>query len=41
MLKKLKKDYEILKNKVRFITGIINQSIKLQKVKKQAIIQML
>lgn len=38
MLAKLKKEFETISNKVRFILGVINDEIKISRVKKRVII---
>lgn len=38
MLQKLRRDYEILVNKVRFVRGVIAEEIQISKVKKQRIL---
>lgn len=39
MLAKLKKEYEICRNKVRFITAVIEDKIQIKRVKKQMIVR--
>ena len=39
LLAKLRKEYETLSNKVRFILGVINDEIKVSRVKKRVIVQ--
>jgi DNA gyrase/topoisomerase IV subunit A len=39
MLAKLKKDHEILVNKVRFIKAVIEETIKIKKVKRSEIVR--
>lgn len=41
MLAKLKKEYETLSNRVRFILGVISEEIKINKVKRRVLIQKL
>jgi DNA topoisomerase-2 len=41
MLKKLQKDVETISSKVRFILGVINEEIKVNKVKRQMVIKKL
>jgi DNA topoisomerase II len=41
MLAKLQKDYEILFNKVKFIQAIISETLKINKVKRNVILQRL
>lgn len=41
MLSLLKKEYETISNKVRFILGVINEEIKVSRVKKRALIAQL
>jgi len=38
LLAKLRKEFETIENKVRFILAIINEEIKLNKVKRKAVI---
>lgn len=38
LLAKLRKDVETISNKVRFILGVINEEIKINKVKKKIVI---
>ena len=38
MLSKLRKDFEILSNKVRFILGVINEEIKINRVKRKIVV---
>lgn len=41
MLAKLKKDHEILVNKVRFIKAVIEETIKIKRVKRKEIVKQL
>lgn len=41
MLARLAKDYEILFNKVKFILGVINEQLKVNKVKRKVLIKSL
>jgi DNA topoisomerase-2 len=41
MLAKLKKEYEILKNKVRFIKAVIEETVKIKRVKRSDIVKQL
>lgn len=41
MLKKLKKEFETISNKVAFILGVINEQIKISRVKKRVIVAQL
>ena len=41
MLAKLQKDYEILFNKVKFIQAVISEQIKINRVKRKAILKSL
>jgi len=39
LLAKLRKEFETIENKVRFIMAIINEEIKLNKVKRKVVVQ--
>jgi DNA topoisomerase-2 len=41
MMKKIKRDYEMLSNKVRFILGVIEEEIKVGRVKRKDIMKRL
>lgn len=41
MLSRLKKEFETISSKVRFIIGVINEEIKVSRVKKRVVIEQL